>query len=414
MIWVLLAFILLTVWAMSQPFHAGPDEEMRYLVADYIYSNHGALPRGDDPAIRNATWGISYAYYPILSYMISAAFMGVASIFGASGIALLRAARMADVLFVTCAVYFLVKASGKLFPREKFSREVRGMFTALAGFMPQAIFLGTYVNTDSLALMSAALILYAWASYLREDWTWKNCMILAVGMALCALSYYNAYGDFLGRKACAACAEKYAHKDYRPSCYPTPEKLNWNWLDIIFYQDPGWYHNWALTVCVSFIGTFGLMGIYMPYMVSKMYIALFVVGVAGIFLVRGTFCLKESRFIVQKKNVANDIWKIKTKVISKKWSAEGIFHILMVLLIIIPVILFMDYVYYNDNQAQGRYLMPALYPLMYFVTLGWNRILTKVVKNEKVRSWIYRVVTVLLVISPYACWAFLIVPYYAG
>ena len=336
--------------------------------------------------------------------------------------------------------------------------------------MPQAIFLGTYVNTDSLALMSAALILYVWASYLREDWTWKNCMILAVGMALCALSYYNAYGwilcsfflfcltvllcreepltqrvrflfgrgvaiagvtvalcgwwfvrngilydgDFLGRKACTACAEKYAHKDYRPSCYPTPEKLNWNWLDIIFYQDPGWYHNWALTVCVSFIGTFGLMGIYMPYMVSKMYIALFAVGVAGIFLVRGTFCLKESRFIVQKKNVAGDIWKIKTKVMSKKWSAEGIFHILMVLLIIIPVILFMDYVYYNDNQAQGRYLMPALYPLMYFVTLGWNRILTKVVKNEKVRSWIYRVVTVLLVISPYACWAFLIVPYYAG
>ena len=46
----------------------------------------------------------------------------------------------------------------------------------------------------------------------------------------------------------------------------------------------------------------------------------------------------------------------------------------------------MDYVYYNDNQAQGRYLMPALYPLMYFVTLGWNKILTKVIKNEKVRG----------------------------
>ena len=422
MIWVLLAFILLTAWAMSQPFNAGPDEEMRYLVADYIYSNHGALPRGDDPAIRNATWGISYAYYPILSYMISAAFMGVASIFGASGIALFRAARMADVLFVTCAVYFLVKASGKLFPREKFSREVRWMFTALAGFIPQAIFLGTYVNTDSLALMSAALILYVWASYLREDWTWKNCMILAVGMALCALSYYNAYGwilcsFFLFCLTVLLCREEPLTQRVRflfGRGYPTPEKLNWNWLDIIFYQDPGWYHNWALTVCVSFIGTFGLMGIYMPYMVSKMYIALFAVGVAGIFLVRGTFSLKKSRFIVQKKNVADDIWKIKTKVITKKWNAEGIFHILMVLLIIIPVILFMYYVYYNDNQAQGRYLMPALYPLMYFVTLGWNRILTKVVKNEKVRSWIYRVVTVLLVISPYACWAFLIVPYYAG
>ena len=29
-------------------------------------------------------------------------------------------------------------------------------------------------------------------------------------------------------------------------------------------------------------------------------------------------------------------------------------------------------------------------PLMYFVTLGWNNILTKTVKNEKVRSLIYR------------------------
>lgn len=34
--------------------------------------------------------------------------------------------------------------------------------------------MGTYVNTDSLALLAAAMILYAWASYLREDWTWKT------------------------------------------------------------------------------------------------------------------------------------------------------------------------------------------------------------------------------------------------
>ena len=92
---------------------------------------------------------------------------------------------------------FVVKASGKLFPKEKYSREVRWLFAALAGFMPQAIFMGTYVNTDSLALLAAAMILYAWASYLREDWTWKNCILLAVGMAVCALSYYNAYGWIL-------------------------------------------------------------------------------------------------------------------------------------------------------------------------------------------------------------------------
>ena len=196
-IFVFLAFILLTTWAMTQPFNSGPDEQMRYYVADYIYKHHGALPGGDDPAVRNKVWGISYAYYPVVSYMVSALFMRISRLFADPGYSMFKIARMADVLFVTGAVYFVVKASGKLFPKEKYSREVRWLFAALAGFMPQAIFMGTYVNTDSLALLAAAMILYAWVSYLREDWTWKNCILLAVGMAVCALSYYNAYGWIL-------------------------------------------------------------------------------------------------------------------------------------------------------------------------------------------------------------------------
>lgn len=155
------------------------------------------LFRGDDPAVRNKVWGISYAYYPVVSYMVSALFMRISRLFADPGYSMFKIARMADVLFVTGAVYFVVKASGKLFPKEKYSREVRWLFAALAGFMPQAIFMGTYVNTDSLALLAAAMILYAWVSYLREDWTWKNCILLAVGMAVCALSYYNAYGWIL-------------------------------------------------------------------------------------------------------------------------------------------------------------------------------------------------------------------------
>ena len=88
----------------------------------------------------------------------------------------------------------------------------------------------------------------------------RGIVIAGVTILLCGWWFirnavlYN--GDFLGRRSCAECAEKYAQKDYRPSLYPTPEKLKWSWKDIIFYQDPGWYHNWALTVCVSFIGTF--------------------------------------------------------------------------------------------------------------------------------------------------------------
>ena len=33
-IFVFLAFILLTTWAMTQPFNSGPDEQMRYYIRD--------------------------------------------------------------------------------------------------------------------------------------------------------------------------------------------------------------------------------------------------------------------------------------------------------------------------------------------------------------------------------------------
>ena len=62
---ILAAFLLLTAWAFMQPLGAGPDEKMRYMVAQYLHKHPGKLPLGDDPAIRDATWGISYAYYPI-------------------------------------------------------------------------------------------------------------------------------------------------------------------------------------------------------------------------------------------------------------------------------------------------------------------------------------------------------------
>ena len=99
---VLAAFALLTAWAFMQPLGAGPDEKMRYMVAQYLHKHPGKLPLGDEPTIRDATWGISYAYYPILSYMVSAVFMGIAGLFHASADGLLHAARMADVLFRSC------------------------------------------------------------------------------------------------------------------------------------------------------------------------------------------------------------------------------------------------------------------------------------------------------------------------
>ena len=44
---VLAAFLRLTAWAFMQPLGAGPDEKMRYMVAQYLHEYPGKLPLGD-------------------------------------------------------------------------------------------------------------------------------------------------------------------------------------------------------------------------------------------------------------------------------------------------------------------------------------------------------------------------------
>ena len=49
-------------------------------------------------------------------------------------------------------------------------------------------------------------------------------------------------------------------------------------------------------------------------------------------------------------------------------------NIMMVINIIIPIVLSIYYSYFNDYQAQGRYIMPMIIPFMYFLTLGMKKI----------------------------------------
>ena len=58
-------FFFCVHWAHLLPLDAGPDEKMRYDIPMYIYE-HGKLPHGGDPSIRNPIWGTSYAFLPIL------------------------------------------------------------------------------------------------------------------------------------------------------------------------------------------------------------------------------------------------------------------------------------------------------------------------------------------------------------
>ena len=166
-----------------------PDELFRFLVPKYIYEN-GKLPTGFEEEVRISGYGYSYALYNVLPYIIQAFFMKIAGIFTKSGDALYYIARLSNVLngvITACLVYAISK---RLF----FDERLQWLFSFGIMFLPEHLFVHTYVNTDSMAVLSTAVIIYAWILSMDEGFSYKTDILLSIGIIICALSYYNAYG----------------------------------------------------------------------------------------------------------------------------------------------------------------------------------------------------------------------------
>ena len=404
------------MWARVQPMGAAPDEQMRYQIAEYIYQN-GALPVGDDPAVRNSVWGISYAFFPVLDYMLGAVLMKLISFVTTAPFALLMAARFVNVLLGIGTAFVALRIGKRLFSLHK-----AWLFTAFISLMPGSLFVFTYVNSDALALFSTAVIVYAWACGIQEGWSYQNCTVLAVGLGVCGLSYYNAYGfvlcsillfgasllmeakeegscksfvkkgafvcvlvlvltgwwfvrnavlydgDFLGRSASAVCAEKYAKPGYKPSDIVTPQMAGYTFLDMlnIGYPDEGF--SWVELVSRSFVGRFGMMDVFMPKWLENNYMDFIKAGFLLIFLhpVK-TFALR----------------------CKGRWSKTGIFHWCMLIAVIIPNILNAYYSYCSDYQPQGRYSLPMMVPMTYFMIMGYGNLFDVLVEKESRQKGVY-------------------------
>ena len=91
------------------------------------------------------------------------------------------------------AAFFTRRLSRLLFPEKM----TQWLFSCLVVFLPQSIFLHTYINTDSCALFSVILMFAAGLEGMKNGFTRATCIQTAVGVILCALSYYNAYGAVL-------------------------------------------------------------------------------------------------------------------------------------------------------------------------------------------------------------------------
>lgn len=426
-LFVIYVFILCFSWAISTRFNSAPDEKMKYDICEYISENL-KLPHGGDESIRDSKWGISYAFTPILSYMCSVVFMRIFMIFTNNQNILIIAARLVSVLCITGYAIMCIKIANELF-----KGLYKWLFVALVTLLPQLVYLGSYINNDSLALLSISIIVYSWILGLKNNWNWKSCIIMAIGIGICSLSYYNAYGyilcsviiyilsciikkinwkefikkgiviaviafivagwwfirnyilydgDFLGLNISREYGEMYAIDSLKPSNRLTPshKKVSLSYMLINM--------NWLKSTINSFIGQFGYMTLIMNKIIYLEYKIFILIGVIGI-VTKAIINLFKN--IISKKQI---------KLVEETNKKEIVlFNSIMIVNIIIPILLSLYYSYFLDFQAQGRYIMPILIPFMYFIVYGFKNIFDKFIKKEKV-SILLKIIIVIWSIMP--------------
>lgn len=431
-IFLVCLFCYYFIWTISQPFNSCPDEGMKWDICKYIFENN-KLPKGDEQAIRNPIWGISYAFQPILTYMICTVFMKVASIFTINQFLLVVAARLVSTLSMTLSIYFVIKISDKLFKDKEIYKI---LFVVFIAFQPITAFLASYINNDSTAVLATTMIIYLWILGLESNWKTKHCVLLGLAIGFCALTYYNAYGyilcsiilclvsvtsnkmkakdiwkkilivgliaiafagwwfvrnailyngDFLGINAQNECGDKYALHDYKPSTRLTLQKEGKSLIYMIVEKE------WLNTTAVSFIGVFGYHTIMMSTKIYYCYLAIWVIGAIG--------CLINFKeLFIYKKEEKN------------KYLLNYIF----VASIIIPILLSMYYSYASDYQPQGRYIMGIIVPFTYFLVKGIETLLEKFIKSEKIRNVIIIALMLLIIVISFKAIFGYVIPAYRG
>ncbi|MDE7113409.1 MAG: hypothetical protein K2O57_04405, partial [Acetatifactor sp.] len=150
-----LYFIIGLSLLFRQPFGDPPDEFNRYLIPQYI-AQHGTLPNGYDESIRISSYGFSYAFQPILPYMVQGYCMRMVQFFTQDQDILVYSARMVNFVFGLIMAVFVLLLGQKWFA----DKRLQYFFCFLTMFLPQSIFLHTYINTDSCCMMSVAIMLY--------------------------------------------------------------------------------------------------------------------------------------------------------------------------------------------------------------------------------------------------------------
>ncbi len=390
--------ILVITLAAAQPFGNPPDEGSRFLVPQYIYSR-GTLPTGLEKEIRIRGYGFSYMLYNAFPYIVMGLAMQAAGLFTVNPDALFLTARMVNVLAGLGMAYTVYLLGGVLFRKER----DQWLFRLAVTFQPMNLFIHSYVNTDSFCMLSTALIVYALVLQQRNGTKIRSCLILAAGVILCALSYYSAYGYILAAIALFILAFVKEKQD-GAGLFDGKNFLKYAGLTagLVAAGIGWWFIRQGIVLNGDFLGlrtraemtaaygasevqqanTFAGRGYTFFGMIGEMIsrqlpgkLAVTLIAAYGALDIRPAAIFYILYMIVWGLGLAGCVMgriRMRSAGDRRGWRWH-VFHGCMLFCVILPLLLYLQYCYATDYQEQGRYLLPALVPAMYFVTKGIGR-----------------------------------------
>lgn len=380
-----------------------PDEYFRMLIPKYI-CEHGKLPTGLEEEVRITGSGYSYGLYNTLPYIIQGWLMRFVSLFTDSQLALLYAGRSVNVIFGCCMAVFVYLLGKRLFTDSRF----RWLFCVAVMYLPENLFVHSYINTDSCCLLATAMILYGLVWGYQDGFDVKNCVCLATGIVLCALSYYNAYGYILCSVLLFA-AYYIVREKTKPGIIG---KWRCDWKKMFIYGGlvsllviigAGWWYVRAYFVLDGdILGLRTKEELALLYAIDKTTLPMNTYAAKGISIYRmlaenhffqclydsfvaafGSLCITGvywtylSYKLFFCAGIMGGLWSLGCFLAKKGHKINGkrlFFHLNMIICMILPLIITIRYAYTMNYQHQGRYILPSLIPLMYYTVRGIQRL----------------------------------------
>ena len=374
-----------------------PDEFTRYVIPRYIYET-GKIPTGFEDSVQIAGYGGSYAFFPILPYIIMGIVMKIVGLFHASDLTLLLTARGINVIsgiFMATVVY---RISARLFKDNRF----KWLFAFFVMFWPEHLFIHSYVNVESVSNLSIAIIILSLLMIYQDGINVRRSLLLSLGMILCILTYYNAYGYILVGTALFFLYFPLNKDKIKEPVLRSMLKHSMIVFWTVLIGAGWWFIRNLIVLDGDLLGLSTLarvrreLGVMLPptyfeqgksigqmFAENKLfgrmlttYICCY--GAASIYAGPGLYLFY--KVLLMGGIVLAGVFLFDRK--RKKNTVRLIWHICMTGSILIVCGLWLYYSYFMDYQPQGRYLLAMIIPFSYYIVKGWES-LTQALKIKQ-------------------------------